>query len=297
MPSIFHKPSARHASASDDDMPYSPVERQDMTFDDENKPLSGGYNGSSSTDRGHMEGGMGTHELYALNRSLRRNNLLLKVLVGLVAVLLVIRMFFDGRGVYKEWKGEKGKPKTPVPEIGFRRTMFEKNEIYSSRPTPETDKAWDDLLPPGRGFVFVSDWKKYDLPAGEETPWGTIYSVAVFHQMHCLGQLRRFTWLFLDSIVKNDTEVQESVRHMFTKLDHADHLHHCFDYLRQTIQCGGDMSLEWPRTEADGRRFAVDGWGIPHQCRNWDAIMEYMDKNHFNNSMVAEIAPLVGSSG
>jgi hypothetical protein len=106
------------------------------------------------------------------------------------------------------------------------------------------------------------------MPPGEETPWGMIYSVALFHQMHCLGQLRRFTWMFLDAIVQNDTEAQKGIIKLFHEGNHGSHVHHCFDYLRQTISCAGDMTMEWPRTEADGRRFAVDGWEIPHECKN-----------------------------
>lgn len=48
-----------------------------------------------------------------------------------------------------------------------------------------------------------------------------------------------------------------------------DHMAHCFDYLRQSLMCHGDMTLEWPRTEPDGRRVVVDGWGIEHQCKDW----------------------------
>lgn len=33
--------------------------------------------------------------------------------------------------------------------------------------------------------------------------------------------------------------------------------------------CAGDMTVEWPREEADGARFAVDGWGVEHQCKDW----------------------------
>lgn len=54
-----------------------------------------------------------------------------------------------------------------------------------------------------------------------------------------------------------------------------DHISHCFDYLRQAIMCAGDSTLEWPRIESDGRRFAVDGWGVQHQCRDWVS-----DDNH-----------------
>jgi len=44
---------------------------------------------------------------------------------------------------------------------------------------------------------------------------------------------------------------------------------HCFDYIRQALMCAGDMTVEWPRTEEDGRRFAVDGWGVTHECKDW----------------------------
>lgn len=33
--------------------------------------------------------------------------------------------------------------------------------------------------------------------------------------------------------------------------------------------CAGDMTVEWPREEEDGRRIAVDGWWIDHRCKDW----------------------------
>jgi len=103
--------------------------------------------------------------------------------------------------------------------------------------------------------------------------------------------------MFLDAIASNNTEQMTEIKHMFVDMDHASHMTHCFDYIRQGISCAGDLSMEWPRTEPDGRRFAVDGWGIPHECKDWSAIMNYMDENHFDHSMVSEIAPLAGVNG
>lgn len=42
--------------------------------------------------------------------------------------------------------------------------------------------------------------------------------------------------------------------------------------------CAGDLTLEWPREEEDGRRFAVDGWGVGHVCRGWVSILMMMTK-------------------
>jgi hypothetical protein len=81
---------------------------------------------------------------------------------------------------------------------------------------------------------------------------------------------------------------------MFAASEGEDHLAHCFDYLRQGLMCNADMTVEWPRTETDGRRVAVDGWNIPHECRNWSEVWEYMEVNGYNMSTNAEIAPVAG---
>ncbi|KAF2675391.1 hypothetical protein BT63DRAFT_450376 [Microthyrium microscopicum] len=241
-------------------------------------------------------------ELYAMSRSLRRTNLFLKIIIGMLCVCLLAILSINVpdtmRRIVKSAKcDDEPLIKTPVPPLAKTKMTFEKHPIYGQRPNPVSDEAWNKLLPDGRGFVYIKDWEKYELPPGQNTSYGMIYSTAVFHQMHCLGQIRRFSYMFLDSIHKNDTVMQREIDRMFVKNDHAEHMLHCFDYLRQTIQCGGDMAMEWPRTEPNGQRFAVDGWGIPHECKDWDAIEKYMDKNHFDHSTVDEIAPLIGASG
>jgi len=135
---------------------------------------------------------------------------------------------------------------------------FERNPLYANRPSPETDAAWNALLPEGRGFVYVPDSEKYTLPPGEKTFYGEIYSVSLFHQLHCLGQLRKYYWLLVDGVMSNSTSLRPVVEGLLGPS--GEHVSHCFDYLRQTLQCAGDMALEWPRKEEDGTRFAVDGW-------------------------------------
>lgn len=100
---------------------------------------------------------------------------------------------------------------------------------------------------------------------GETTPWGQIYSVALFHQLHCLGAIRDHYWKLLDAILDDD----ENLKDLAKTIESSHHINHCYDYIRQSLQCSGDMSLEWPRTEPDGQRFVVDGWNIPHQCKSW----------------------------
>ena len=47
------------------------------------------------------------------------------------------------------------------------------------------------------------------------------------------------------------------------------HLDHCFGYLRQSIMCAGDMSLEHVVVENGVRKPFIASWGVEHECRDW----------------------------
>ena len=79
--------------------------------------------------------------------------------------------------------------------------------------------------------------------------------------------MRKAYWTILEGVESGDPRQSKMLLG-----PHGQHVGHCFDYLRQSIMCAGDMSMEWPRTEPDGRRVAVDGWGIPHQCKSWVSL-------------------------
>lgn len=53
------------------------------------------------------------------------------------------------------------------------------------------------------------------------------------------------------------------------------HYAHCFDYLRQGIQCSADMSLEF--VSHNTGLAVVDGLDYPHECKAWDEIWEYAE--------------------
>jgi hypothetical protein len=43
------------------------------------------------------------------------------------------------------------------------------------------------------------------------------------------------------------------------------HIEHCFEYLRQNIECISDMTIEWADPEAMDPQ--INGNGVSHQCR------------------------------
>lgn len=52
----------------------------------------------------------------------------------------------------------------------------------------------------------------------------------------------------------------------------AHHSAHCFDYIRQSIMCAADTSLE-------GMTEAGPGWGSEHECKDYDALLEWANKH------------------
>jgi hypothetical protein len=48
----------------------------------------------------------------------------------------------------------------------------------------------------------------------------------------------------------------------------AEHSAHCFDYLRQSIMCSGNVNLE-EKSETG------PGWGSKHECTDYDALLKW----------------------
>jgi hypothetical protein len=59
----------------------------------------------------------------------------------------------------------------------------------------------------------------------------------------------------------------------------TDHLNHCWDYLRQTIMCNADVTLEWHKYNEE----VGTGWGYQHQCKDWEAIVSWTERYRDSN--------------
>lgn len=57
-----------------------------------------------------------------------------------------------------------------------------------------------------------------------------------------------------------------------------EHMQHCFVYIAESIWCSGDLTIEWAKVEPDGRTH-ITGWGVPHQCKDPEAIRVWMQEN------------------
>ncbi|KAF8513318.1 hypothetical protein BU17DRAFT_68833 [Hysterangium stoloniferum] len=85
-----------------------------------------------------------------------------------------------------------------------------------------------------------------------------MFAVAYFHQMHCLRNIR-------EEISK---EYANGVK---------EHLHHCFNYLRQSMLCAADTTLE--PGDFKKRNFTLNNVRTTHTCRDWKPMYDMADGN------------------
>ncbi|OAP64256.1 hypothetical protein AYL99_00228 [Fonsecaea erecta] len=133
------------------------------------------------------------------------------------------------------------------PEFTKKTVLFQRNESFMGS-KEKAYPAWHEILHRARHGRVAFD----SMP-------GEFYGVAGYHQLHCVWLLQ---WA-----------VDYSVRGIVPDELTADHMFHCTEYLRQSVMCYADPTLE--------RRFA----GIlgpfsannTHVCGDWDKLMDWAD--------------------
>ncbi|KXH48924.1 hypothetical protein CSIM01_08583 [Colletotrichum simmondsii] len=163
------------------------------------------------------------------------------------------------------------------PQIPVKKVLHG-NKLYGQPPNPESIEAWNRLLPIGRGWVTVKNETALpDLPGlNQSLPEHRAYP-SVFHQLHCLYSTMDAYYELIDRLNKNEGAKRELPTDPGWN---SEHLNHCWDYLRQTIMCNADVTLEWRKYNEQ----VGTGWGYQHECKDWDAIITWAEKYRYSNN-------------
>ncbi|PPJ54953.1 hypothetical protein CBER1_08972 [Cercospora berteroae] len=172
-----------------------------------------------------------------------------------------------------------------TPQVWYNNSLYGPEEDIRDLPQEEVQqlmKRWHRLMPRGYGFVPVHEPEQYELAPPLQydglPPPDYYYSITVFHQLHCLNAiLKTFVEDRTGYSVGGHAKRQEHFHH-------SRHVLHCFDYLRQSIQCYGDTALEGADefSIAEGRDkvlVGTSGIGTTHMCKNYDQIKKYAEDN------------------
>lgn len=115
------------------------------------------------------------------------------------------------------------------------------------------DGDWSQLLVPTEGWVLLGDT-------------GRPFALSMLHQLHCLRGLRSAIIV----AAREDLSAQT-----------VSHINHCLDYLRQSILCCGDTTLEGAQSHVeDGKQvWGASAYGVTHTCRDWTHVFDYMQEH------------------
>ncbi|KAI1747283.1 hypothetical protein F4782DRAFT_521652 [Xylaria castorea] len=233
------------------------------TSDDEESPTVRLLEGKSSirTERRHSTQPARLFRLYFV--------LLHLVLLSLALSLVMIQW------AHPHWKANhelvEGSTWSPIQdfvqyEVRDRDTHgHQKVQKYAGRPTEEKDKAWDHLIKPAYFNATLRDLER----AGESlddvtelTGGGYLASIGVFHELHCVRQLRFYIYKerYYPNLSDSDTRYLQI------------HLDHCIETLREAVMCNGNtalISFYWdnpnssqPAAQSNARS----------KCALWDSI-------------------------
>jgi hypothetical protein len=132
----------------------------------------------------------------------------------------------------------------------------------------EIRRNWDMLMPKGSGSVAIPEYRDHPLLGNPITDdplrSGPLFEASWTHAIHCL-------YYAVDSyhqlLVNGPSEA-----------DNPHHAAHCFEYLRTSILCNLDMTLEGElSTPAEAAR------GQPHVCRNKDAAVKWIEERRVDD--------------
>ncbi|KAH8812721.1 hypothetical protein F5884DRAFT_786191 [Xylogone sp. PMI_703] len=216
-----------------------------------------------------------------------RSNPWISLLIGLcILFLFIIIYLLNLRVTHPEWPTP---PYSPLREDGVVRyinTKYKPQKIFQSSTSEKVEHAWDSWLREHDDMILIPKAKAISLNLPEtieafNDPGYMAYGLAVYHQMHCLNRIRKS--FYPDKFFPNDSPKMIEF-----------HKNHCFDMIRQSILCHGDVALVYwwnsnysyvdesgikhyteeylhrtPMQRAEGS-FAT--WDTEVQCRDMDPI-------------------------
>ncbi|RFU32380.1 hypothetical protein B7463_g3990, partial [Scytalidium lignicola] len=133
--------------------------------------------------------------------------------------------------------------------------------------TEEIELRWQNDMPMGRGFVRV--------PTGGAGSAEDIFTVAVYHQLHCLYMMQQsFT-----RAIENASQVPQA---------EVTHTYHCAELLRQALKCSADPSLDTVIDIPDSPTgHGTSGWGGIHVCRDYESLFAWTEEHRTSDRIGA----------
>ncbi|KAL6692362.1 hypothetical protein J3F84DRAFT_383795 [Trichoderma pleuroticola] len=171
-------------------------------------------------------------------------------------------------------------PNFPIQQVLFRADLPATVQRGNGESRDKVREYWLSYMPRGNGFIDVNNTEKYILPDPIPYEEKHTYSMAVFHQLHCLYIIMdMYNNLTIPGSAMNTDATHNAGLNISD--DANGHVQHCFRYLRQSLMCCGDTTLEGkiPNSNING----TDGTGAVHICKDYEAIREWAEETRLTD--------------
>ncbi|KAF2218101.1 hypothetical protein CERZMDRAFT_92721 [Cercospora zeae-maydis SCOH1-5] len=172
-----------------------------------------------------------------------------------------------------------------LEDVPSRPSNFTAHEVLGLPATIESNKAWDALIGPSKGYIEIAHPERYGLPPGVKHPSDPnkgIYGLAMTHELHCLIRIRTAFYDLVEGRLTPE-DFHSPPRREVTKLLALDygafHLNHCFDYLQDGIRCAAHLDVQYPVMHS--------GAGIltgERMCKDWNFVVGILENHSFDAS-------------
>lgn len=161
------------------------------------------------------------------------------------------------------WEGDDYPNALPL-DLGDPVALTIEDSRHYALDSPDADAEYRSIYPGKHlGFVRLGPKKRF-------------FGLSMYHQMHCLDSLRKaILGRHGHGPAAAPTHDSDSNVHM-TKRD-VEHSHHCLNYLRQTIMCNADLTLE-PEI-VQGSQDVGEGLFVTHVCKDWSKVHAFVEEN------------------
>lgn len=139
-------------------------------------------------------------------------------------------------------------------DLGDPVALTIENTPHYSLNSSESDAEYKSIYPGDLGFFRLGPERRF-------------FGISMYHQLHCLDSLRSAIVYGPDWHGHHDRQLNKRAQ--------VPHVHHCLNYLRQTILCSADLTLEPEISPQE----VGEGLGMTHVCRDWSKVHNLAQKN------------------
>ncbi|KAK6597284.1 hypothetical protein H4I95_09555 [Botrytis cinerea] len=252
--------SERHSIRSEDEPAWSPKDVEESLLHEE---INGPERGAKNFHHSYLE----------YNAAYLIISFFLGALFTFIILSLALsRKRFDSKSDDIQWiQNTKLKDLVSAPKSNLRFDgTLDRSSPYKGPPSPEVDALWDEIKMLGAMNISEDVFQhlnasKYAVKLPSSLGGGRLALFETIRQLHCNAAYPEY--------YTEQTKFKNS--HLETWYGHLDH---CADVLRQKLMCDADTDIvtyNWLK----GKVNPNPNFNVQHQCRNFDAILDYARDN------------------